>query len=247
MKYSIGDVMRLVDHSGLKPYLTENDISRLIEEAHEMGNYAVCIEPIYGQFARSYLDDKKYGIKLDITLDFPFGSLSTSSRELIIGDSEYADEVDVVVPLGYVKSHRWDYVDADLRAIVGAARDHGLVIKIITEDGYLTREEKQKVYRMVIGADPDFIKTSTGFAERDYCTSLGNATGATPENVEMMSDVARELGSEIGIKAAGGIHTYQEVERIIDAAKRPLKPEKLRLGMSGTRKLFEEMKAKQVV
>jgi len=242
MKYSIEQVMRLVDHSGLKPYLTEKDIARLIEEAKDMGNYAVCIEPIYGKFAKEYLDEKRYNIKLDVTIDFPFGSLATSSRKKIIEDSDYADEVDIVVPMGYVKSHRWDYVDQDLTDVVKIAKDHDLVIKIITEDGYLVQDEKDRLYRSVIRAKPDFIKTSTGFADRDYCASLGNAAGATPDNVSLMSRIAEELGSDIGIKAAGGIHTYREIESIIDAAKRPIDPEKLRIGMSGTGKVFEEMK-----
>lgn len=242
MKYSIDQVMRLIDHSGLKPYLTEKDIARLIEEAKEMGNYAVCIEPIYGKFAREYLDEKRYNIRVDVTLDFPFGSLPTSSRKKIIEDSDYADEVDIVVPMGYVKSHRWDLVDADLSDVVRTAKDHSLVIKIITEDGYLTHDEKDRVYRSVIRANPDFIKTSTGFAEKEYCVSLGNATGATPDNVSLMSKIAEELGSDIGIKAAGGIHTYEEIERIFEAARRPIDPEKLRIGMSGTKKVFEEMK-----
>ncbi|WP_297216974.1 deoxyribose-phosphate aldolase [Thermoplasma sp.] len=243
MKYTVEQIMRLVDHSGLKPYLTEDDIRNLVEEAHMMGNYAVCIEPIYGKLALDLIKSKKYHIKLDVTLDFPFGSLSTTSRKKIIEDSDYADEVDIVVPMGYVKSHRWDLVDQDLKDIVKAAKDMGLVIKIITEDGYLTREEKNRIYDSVIRSNPDFIKTSTGFADKEYCKSLGNVSGADPENVRLMASKASELGSDIGIKAAGGIHTYSEVERIIDASGRPIDPERLRIGMSGTKKLFEEMLA----
>ncbi|BAB59318.1 deoxyribose-phosphate aldolase [Thermoplasma volcanium GSS1] len=246
MKYSLKTVMSLVDHSGLKPYLREDEIARLIGEASEMGNYSVCIEPIYGNFAVEYIKEKGYSLKVDVTLDFPFGSLPTSARKKIIEDSVYADEIDMVIPIGYVKSHRWDKVEQDINDVVSTARDLGLVSKIITEDGYLTLDEKLKTYDIVIRSAPDFIKTSTGFADKEFCKSLGNETGATPENVKLMSEIAKKIGSNIGIKAAGGIHTYDQVEKIIDSAGMIPEPSNIRLGMSGTKKLYEEMKKASV-
>ncbi len=116
-----------------------------------------------------------------------------------------------------------------------------MIIKIITEDAYTNIDEKRSLYSIVVDSGADFIKTGTGFEDRSYAESIGNVTGALPENVKLMADIAEEHGSGIGIKAAGGIKTYDQVVQIITSSRRDPVPSKIRIGASGTAKIYEEM------
>ncbi len=136
-------------------------------------------------------------------------------------------------------------VQKDVNKLVQIAHQNNKVIKFIVEDAYTTKEEKAKLYDIVCSAKPDFIKTSTGFAESEYASTLGNKTGATPENIKMMAETIKRLGVNVGIKAAGGIHNYEQVKEILSASGKELDPKQFRLGMSGTKQLYEELKKLQ--
>ncbi|MEM0142561.1 MAG: 2-deoxyribose-5-phosphate aldolase, partial [Candidatus Parvarchaeum sp.] len=98
-----------------------------------------------------------------------------------------------------------------------------------------------KLYEVVCSSQADFIKTSTGFAEQEYSNSIGNKTGADAANVELMAETIKRLNSKTGIKAAGGIHSYSQIKEILTASKKDLDPKTFRLGMSSTKKIYEEM------
>jgi len=237
-------IMHIIDHTMLNGYSTEGDIKRLIEEANEFGAYAVCIEPNFMRLARQYIDSNSYEIKLSVVLDFPFGASATEARVALAKIyANYADEIDAVAPIGLVKSGSWDIVKDDIRAVVEAAHESNAKIKIIAEDAYTTREEKRALYKIICDADADFIKTGTGFENRDYAASIGNKTGAQAENVALMAEVASAAAPNIGIKAAGGIRSVGQIEELLKAAKRNPDPSSFRIGASGTGKIYEECRS----
>ncbi len=242
MKYDVKTIMALVDHSSLKPWATESDIKRLMDEAAAFGNAAVCIEPINAAFARNYRDRMKYRFKIDTVIDFPFGNQTTDSRVMLIDKaSSLSEEVDIVVQIPLVKAGKFDLIEKDAESVVKEAHRNGMIIKIITEDAYTTVDEKTKIYSIIVQSGADFIKTGTGFEDGNYASSIGNVTGALPENVRIMSEIARDHGSKIGIKAAGGIRTYDQIVKIIENSGRDPLPEKIRIGTSSTSKIYDEM------
>ncbi|WP_243678071.1 hypothetical protein [Vulcanisaeta distributa] len=146
-------------------------------------------------------------------------------------------------PIGLVKSGLWSEVEHDINAVVEAAHREGKVIKIIVEDAYTTREEKLELYRIVMQSGADFIKTSTGFEEKDYAERIGNKTGAQIENVKLMAELSRKYNPKIGIKIAGGVRTYQQVLELMRAAERePDPPMRFRIGTSHMMSIIESMK-----
>ncbi len=239
----ISKIMGMVDHTLLKPYASEKEIKKLIDEASQLKTYSVCINPLFARSARRYITNKGYGLKITAVVDFPFGAFSTKGRakmlKSLVND---IDEADFVVQIGYVKSNKYKLVKKDIDQLTDIAHENGKVIKFIVEDGYTTKEEKQKLYEIVCSSKADFIKTSTGFAELEYTNSIGNKTAvAAAENVKMMSDTIRRLNSNIGIKAAGGIHSYQQIMELFEASGKEMNPKQFRLGMSSTKKIYEEM------
>ena len=242
MEYDLKTIMSLVDHSGLKAFASENDIKQLIDEANEFGNVAVCIEPVHLDFARKYVDKNKFKVKIDAVLDFPLGASFTAAREKLVElYAKKADEIDIVSPVALVKSGKFDEVEADIKKLVKAAHANKKIIKVIVEDAYTTREEKEKLYEIVCKSKADFIKTGTGFEEKEYPQSIGNKTGAQVENVKLMADIADKFNPNIGIKVAGGIHSYEDARDLLDASRRPATPDKFRIGASGTRKIRDEL------
>lgn len=242
MEYDLKTVMSLVDHSGLKAFASESDIKQLIDEANEFGNVAVCIEPVHLDFARKYIDEKEFKIKIDVVLDFPLGASFTAAREKLADlYTEKADEIDIVSPIALVKSGKFDLVEEDITLLVNTVHKNGKIIKVIVEDAYTTIEEKKKLYAIVCKSGADFIKTGTGFEDKEYPQSIGNKTGALAENVKLMADIADKVNPDIGIKVAGGIHTYEDARALLDASRRPATPDKFRIGASGTKKIRDEL------
>lgn len=239
----IHKIMGVVDHTLLKPYASEKDVKKLIEEANSLKTYSVCIHPLFAKSARRYITRKNYGLKIAVTIDFPMGALTTNARAKALKSlSKDIDEADFVVQIGYVKSKKFNLIQKDVNKLVQTAHENGKIIKFIVEDAYTTKEEKEKLYEVVCSSQADFIKTSTGFAEREYSGSIGNmSTGADPENVRLMAETIKRLGSGIGIKVSGGIHSYEKAMELLKASGKDLDPKQFRFGMSGTKKIRDEM------
>lgn len=240
------EVMGVVDHSSLNTFVSQEDIGKLIDEAAALSTHSVCIEPIHALFAHEYIRSRKLHLKVNVVLDFPLGALTTEARlNLLNLFSETAEEADYVTQIGYLKSGRFDLIERDLSQLVKEAHDLGVVIKIITEDAYTTLAEKKKLYRIVCKSGADFIKTTTGFdtspSSLNYSGSLGNRTGAQPDNVKLMADIASELNPDIGIKVAGGIKTLAQALSLNEASGRAFDPKRFRLGISGTRAIYNEL------
>ena len=241
-KTDIEKIMNVVDHTLLKPYAKEKEIKKLIDEAAELKTYGVCIQPLFAKTAKRYITKKNYPLKITVTADFPMGVLATNARIKILKSlAKDVNEVDFVIQMGYVKSKKFNAVQKDVNKLVDTAHQNNIVIKFIVEDAYLTKEEKEKLYEIVCGSKADFIKTNTGFADPEYASSLGNKIGADTENVKLMAETIKRLGSKTGIKASGGIRLYEQVLNLLKASEKQLDPKEFRLGMSGTKKLYEEL------
>lgn len=181
---------KFIDHTLLKPTATIQEIKILCSEALEYDFYAVCVNGCYIKTAKSILN--KSDVKIAAVIGFPLGAMSTAAKiaeaEFSIADG--ADEIDMVINIGWLKSGENKRVEAEISAIKKAIGN--TVLKVIIETCYLSEEEKRAACLAALNAKADFVKTSTGFG----------TGGATPEDVKLMKEV---VGEKLQIKASGGI------------------------------------------
>lgn len=194
-----------IDHTLLKPTASVTDIIALCEEAAEHRFAAVCVPPCYVGLAANRLAGT--GVKVATVIGFPLGSATTAIKVAETKDAveNKADEIDMVVNVGAIKSEMWDAVTADIHAVVEAA-DTALV-KVIIETSQLTDEEKVRATECVIEAGAAFVKTSTGF--------IGG--GATVEDVALLRRTIEAKNASCLIKASGGIRTKEAALAMIEA------------------------------
>ena len=195
---------KMIDHTLLKPYATQEDIVRLCDEAKKYDFAAVCIHPTYVNLASELL--RGSGVKVDTVIGFPLGAntLRAKAYEAEVAIAEGAEELDMVINIGALKSGDFHLVRKDIVAIVKAAKKGNATLKVIIEACYLTDEEKVKVCQIILKSGCDFVKTSTGFG--DY--------GAKVEDVKLLRKI---VGNQMGVKAAGGIRTYADALKMINA------------------------------
>ncbi|AMQ18643.1 deoxyribose-phosphate aldolase [Thermococcus peptonophilus] len=200
------EIAKYIDHTNLKPYATKEDIIKLCDEAIEYGFYAVCVNPYRVKLAKDYLREKNANIKVASVIGFPLGATPTEVKvfEAKKALDDGADELDMVINIGALKDKDYEYVKNDIAEVVKVAHERGAKVKVIIETCYLTEEEKVKACELAKEAGADFVKTSTGFG----------TGGATVEDVRLMRKV---VGPEIGVKAAGGIRTYEQALAMIEA------------------------------
>lgn len=179
-----------IDHTILKPTATISDIEKLCTEAIDHKFYAVCVNGCYTKLAKKQLQGSK--VKLAVVIGFPLGAMSTASKVFEAQDCKAngADEIDMVINVGWMKSGKFNLVLQEISEIKTAIGEK--VLKVIIETCYLTKEEKIKACVLALEAGADFVKTSTGFG----------TGGATLEDVKLMKEVVR---SKAKIKASGGI------------------------------------------
>lgn len=240
-------VMKLIDHTILFAYTEEKQVDALVRDAARFGAYSVCVLPEYAARAKELIDENRYDLKLAVVADFPFGAKTTSQRrDEIRALRGVADEVDIVVQIGLVKSGRFDEVAKDIVEMVNETHAGEMKLKVIIETAYLTAYEKEKVSEIVIGSGADFIKTSTGFADKDYAAAIGNESiGATVADIALMASVAERLGKQdVGIKASGKVRTPQQIFDLLAASKRPADPNHFRVGASATEAIYKELQSK---
>lgn len=216
-------IASLIDHTLLRPDATYADIKRLCEEAIQFGFYSVCINSCFIEMAKELL--KGSNVRVTTVIGFPLGMTLTEVKvyEAINSSLLGADEIDIVVNIGALKSGDWNMVRKDLSDVIMATKR--LIHKIIIETGYLDDNEKRKVVEIALDAGSEFIKTSTGFGPQ----------GAKIKDVRLIKSI---LGDAAGIKAAGGIRTPR---RVIDM----LKAGATRIGTSSGVKIMREFKKGQ--
>lgn len=197
------ELAKMIDHTLLKPDVTEEMIDKLCEEANEYQFASVCVNPTWVSRAFQHLKDTD--VKVCTVVGFPLGA---TAKEVKAFETEKsiengATEIDMVINNGALKSLQYDVVEEDIKAVVNAARGKALV-KVIIETGLLTEEEKVKACELSKKAGADFVKTSTGF---------GNGA-ATFDDVELMREI---VGPEIGVKASGGVRNKEDAMKMVEA------------------------------
>jgi deoxyribose-phosphate aldolase len=197
------NIASLVDHTLLKTDATADQIIKLCAEAREYNFASVCINPGYVALATREL--KGCPVKVCTVIGFPLGATTSASKAFEARDAivNGADEVDMVINVGAIKSGDWDLVHADIEAVVGAAKGQATT-KVILETCLLTDDEKIKACLVCKALGADFVKTSTGF-------STG---GATVEDVALMRQT---IGPDMGVKASGGIRDLATAQAMVDA------------------------------
>lgn len=197
------DLAKMIDHTILKASATRDDLDRLLDEAKRHRFASVCVNPYWVRHCR----DALYGtdVKVCTVVGFPLGANAKETKAFETRRACYdgAEEIDMVLNVGALKSGETDVVEKDIRAVVESAGPRATV-KVILENAYLTREEKIAGCRAALRAKAHYVKTSTGFGP----------TGATVDDVRLMREV---VGPGMGVKAAGGIRTRSDAEDMIRA------------------------------
>ena len=190
------DVARYIDHTLLKPDATEDQIKTLCEEAVKYGFYSVCVNSSWVEYCAKKL--RSTGVKVCAVVGFPLGAMDsrTKAYETRNAIENGADEIDMVINVGALRNGDLKTVEEDLRAVIRACRST-TTTKAIIETCLLTDDEKVVASQLVKKTGYDFVKTSTGFS----------TAGATAHDVALMR---RTVGPKMGIKAAGGIHNFEE-------------------------------------
>lgn len=196
------ELNKYIDHTELKAIATTDDITQLCKEAEEYNFYAVCVNGSYVEIARRAL--KGTEVKVAAVVGFPLGAMSTPAKayEAATCCDAGADEIDMVLNIGWLKSGEEEKVLQDISAVKNAIGDH--VLKVIIETCYLTDEEKKLACKLALKAGAEYVKTSTGFG----------TGGATLEDVKLMKEV---VGDKAKIKASGGIRDAKTAAKYIEA------------------------------
>ncbi len=192
----------MIDHTLLKANATQEEIGKLCEEARKYRFASVCVNPGYVAMASRLL--RGSGVMVCTVIGFPLGSTTPTVKAIEARDAiaNGADEIDMVINIGALKSGSDQLVLDDIKAVREATR--GKTLKVILETSYLTRDEKIRACKMSKLAQADFVKTSTGFG----------SGGATPEDIALMRET---VGPEMGVKASGGIKNAEVAAAMIKA------------------------------
>lgn len=194
------DILAKVDHTLLAQTATWEEIRQICDDGMRYETASVCIPPSYVEQAKNYVGDR---LKICTVIGFPNGYNTTAVKEFETKDAlkEGADEIDMVINLGWVRDGRFDLVEKEIRTLKDACGDN--VLKVIIETCLLTEEEKVKMCEVVTNSGADFIKTSTGFS----------TSGATFADVALFKE---HVGPQVKIKAAGGISSFADAEKFVE-------------------------------
>lgn len=214
------ELAKRIDHTNLRPEATPDEIYRLCKEAISYGFYAVCVNPLFVEQCAAMLAGT--GVKVCSVVGFPLGAVPTAIK---VSETRWvcekgAAEIDMVIPLGLLKAKQYSAVESDIAAVVEVAAESKAIVKVILETALLNDAEKMMACEIAKEAGAAFVKTSTGFAK----------AGATVDDVKLMHKAVK---AEIGVKASGGIRTYQEAIAMLEAGA-------TRLGTSSSVAILEE-------
>jgi len=196
------NIARLIDHTILKPDASKSEIERVCREALEYGFASVCVNGCNVEYACSLL--RGSSIKVASVVGFPLGAMHGSAKafEARAAVESGAGEIDMVMNIGAFKDGDYDVVLGDIKGVVAAAK--GAVVKVIIETCLLSREEIVKASKLVKDSGAAYVKTSTGFSR----------SGANEEDIALIRSA---VGPDFGVKASGGIRTYEDAVRMIEA------------------------------
>ena len=196
----IKEITKRVDHTLLTQSATWEEIKVICDDAIQYGTASVCIPPSFVRQAKEYAGDR---MAVCTVIGFPNGYNTTAVKEFETQDAidNGADEIDMVINIGWMKDQKYDAIEAEVRSLKAICKER--VLKVIIETCLLTDEEKIKMCEIVTNAGADYIKTSTGFA----------GGGATFEDIELF---AEHIGENVRIKAAGGISGLEDAAHFIE-------------------------------
>jgi deoxyribose-phosphate aldolase len=218
-------VAKTIDHSLLKPELTEAEVVAGCKLALEYHVASVCVKPADVPIAVEIL--KGSDVKVGTVISFPHGNSATATKvfESHLAIEQGAEELDMVINIGRLRSGNYDYVRDDIAAVVQEAHAHHAIVKVILENAYLTHDEKVRAYQIVEQAGGDYVKTSTGFAP----------SGSTLEDLRLMRAT---VSPSVHVKAAGGVRT---LDALIDA----MNAGATRIGATATKVILDDFKARK--
>lgn len=193
-----------IDHTLLKQTTTLPEVAILCKEAIEYGFAAVCVPPLYVKKAKEILGNGD--VKVATVIGFPFGYCAIEAKvaEIILAIVDGADELDMVVNISAIKNSDWEFIGNEINTIMPIVKNKNKIIKVIIESGVLTDDEIIKCCDIYGAAGVDYVKTSTGFAEK----------GASIHAVKL---IRAHLADTIKIKASGGIRSYSFAKELINA------------------------------
>lgn len=193
------ELLKHVDHTLLLQTATWDEIRQICDDAVEYETASVCIPPCYVKEAADYLQGR---IPVCTVVGFPNGNMTSAAKEFETKDAlaNGAEEIDMVINIGWLKDGRYDLVENEIRTLKAACGDK--ILKVIIETCLLTDEEKIKMCELVTKAGADYIKTSTGFSK----------AGATFADIELF---AKHIGPNVKMKAAGGISSLDDAEKFL--------------------------------
>ena len=213
------EIASLIDHTILKADATRQDVLKVCAEALEYKFASVCVNPYWVPLVAHQLEGSS--VKVCSVVGFPLGATSTESKvyETTSAIRQGAQEIDMVLNVGELRSGDLESVKVDIAAVADACHTHGAILKVILETALLSDAQKITACELSKLAKADFVKTSTGFS----------TAGATVADVELMR---RVVGPEMGVKASGGIRTLEDFQRIVAAGAS-------RVGASASVKIVE--------
>lgn len=194
----------MIDHTLLKPDATPDQIAQLCFEARKYNFASVCVNPAWVPLCAELL--KGTSVKVCTVIGFPLGATAAEVKafETTNAINQGATEIDMVINIGALKARDLDLAAKDIRGVVLAAHSRNVLVKVIIETALLTDEEKVIACLLSKEAEADFVKTSTGFS----------GGGATVNDIALMR---RVVGPEMGVKASGGVRTYEDAESMVKA------------------------------
>lgn len=196
------ELAKIIDYTELTPNKPSESMKKLCDEAKAYHFHSVCVNPFWTRFCADEL--KGTDVKISTVVGFPLGQTTSEDKafETKRAIQEGANEVDMVMNVAAFKDKKYDSVREDIEAVVKAAE--GNKVKVILETGYLTYEEIPQACRIVMEANADFVKNSTGFGQ----------LGATVPHIALMREA---VGDKFGVKAAGGIHEFRDAMWMVAA------------------------------
>ena len=196
----VKDILCHVDHTLLTQTATWEEIKVICDDAAAYGTASVCIPPSYVKDCAEYLNGK---VAVCTVIGFPNGYMTTKTKEFETKDAilNGADEIDMVINIGWMKDKKYDLIEEEIRTLKAACGDK--ILKVIIETCLLTDEEKIKMCEIVTKAGADYIKTSTGFSK----------AGATFDDIKLFSE---HIGENVKMKAAGGISSLDDAKKFLE-------------------------------
>ena len=214
------NIASYIDHTLLKPTATLPEIENLCRQAIEYDFAAVCVPPLYVKKAAAIVAPSKVNTATVIGFPFGYSAIEAKVAEIVLAIVDGANELDMVINISAIKNNDWAFIGNEINTIMPIVKNRGTIIKVIIESGVLTDDEIIKCCDIYGAAGVDFVKTSTGYAEK----------GATVHAVQLMRT---HLSDAVKIKASGGIKTYAFARELITAGAS-------RLGCSSSIQIVKE-------